>query len=569
MAYVPPNPNGSTTAANSSPVTVATDNNIAKETGGNLATIATNTPALGQALAAASTPVVLTAAQLSTLATETTLASAIKAEDAGHSSGDKGIPALAVRNDTGAVLATSDLDYIPIATDATGAVRVDLNGTVSTNNSSTATLLSGAVFTGTSDDSLNYNEIRVTVIASHASATDGLSIQQSSDNTNWDSTDTYTIPATTGKTYSVPRQARYIRVVYTNGGTNQSSFRLQTILNRLGTKASSQRAGDAYTNETDLEQQQSFLMGFNGTTWDRIRTVGTGVLSASAVLTAGSAIVGKVGIDQTTPGTTNLVALTAETTKVLGVTRTADGAGNLITSTGNALDVNLKTSAATNISTNLAQVNGVTTLTGTGATGTGTQRVTVAVDSATVAGSASLPAGTNAIGKLSANSGVIIGDINVISEIPGTGATNLGKAEDAVHGSGDTGVMDLGVINTNLTTTFAASGDYAPKALDVKGRTLVAQKAATGTLSNVASSATSVTVLAANAERIGATITNDSSALLYLKFGATASTTSYTVVLAGAASAPFSYYEVPAGYTGIIDGIWASATGNARVTEIA
>lgn len=36
-------------------------------------------------------------------------------------------------------------------------------------------------------------------------------------------------------------------------------------------------------------------------------------------LVAGSAIIGKVGIDQTTPGTTNLVALTAETTKVIGV----------------------------------------------------------------------------------------------------------------------------------------------------------------------------------------------------------------------------------------------------------
>lgn len=90
----------------------------------------------------------------------------------------------------------------------------------------------------------------------------------------------------------------------------------------------------------------------------------------------------------------------------------------------------------------------------------------------------------------------------------------------------------------------------------------------TGTLTNVAGSASSVTVLAANSGRFGATIVNDSSALLYLKFGSTASTTSYTVVLAGAASAPFAYYEVPFGYTGIITGIWASATGNARVTEV-
>lgn len=72
--------------------------------------------------------------------------------------------------------------------------------------------------------------------------------------------------------------------------------------------------------------------------------------------------------------------LSAETTKVIGVTRTADGSGNLLTSTTNALDVNLKTSAATNISTNEAQINGVTPLMGNGVTGTGSQRVTIASD---------------------------------------------------------------------------------------------------------------------------------------------------------------------------------------------
>jgi hypothetical protein len=28
------------------------------------------------------------------------------------------------------------------------------------------------------------------------------------------------------------------------------------------------------------------------------------------------------------------------------------------------------------------------------------------------------------------------------------------------------------------------------------------------------------------------------------------------------------YYEVPFGYPGAIDGIWASANGNARITEL-
>jgi hypothetical protein len=71
-----------------------------------------------------------------------------------------------------------------------------------------------------------------------------------------------------------------------------------------------------------------------------------------------------------------------------------------------------------------------------------------------------------------------------------------------------------------------------------------------------------VTLLASNASRKGATIYNDSTSVLYVKFGTTASNTSFTVRMIANA-----YYEVPFSHTGRIDGIWASATGNARVTE--
>lgn len=117
-----------------------------------------------------------------------------------------------------------------------------------------------------------------------------------------------------------------------------------------------------------------------------------------------------------------------------------------------------------------------------------------------------LAAGSAAIGKLAANSGVDIGDVDVTS-LP---------------------------------------------------------RAATATLTNVSDTATSTTVLAANANRLGATVHNDSTASLYLKFGATASATSFTIKIE-----PDGYYEVPFGYTGIIDGIWtADASGAARVTEL-
>lgn len=82
-----------------------------------------------------------------------------------------------------------------------------------------------------------------------------------------------------------------------------------------------------------------------------------------------------------------------------------------------------------------------------------------------------LPAGTNAIGKLAANSGVDIGDVDILSVTPGTGATNLGKAEDAAHSSGDVGVMALGVRASSPTERSAGptDGDYEPFATNEVG----------------------------------------------------------------------------------------------------
>lgn len=82
-----------------------------------------------------------------------------------------------------------------------------------------------------------------------------------------------------------------------------------------------------------------------------------------------------------------------------------------------------------------------------------------------------LPAGTNAIGKLAANSGVDIGDVDVTTVgtiTPGTAATALGKAEDAAHSSGDVGVMALAVSN-EANTQFAADADYVPLGTNREG----------------------------------------------------------------------------------------------------
>lgn len=51
-------------------------------------------------------------------------------------------------------------------------------------------------------------------------------------------------------------------------------------------------------------------------------------------------------------------------------------------------------------------------------------------------------------------------DVDILSVVPGTGATNLGKAEDAVSASGDTGVYSLSVRSDTLASTTSNNGDY-------------------------------------------------------------------------------------------------------------
>lgn len=85
----------------------------------------------------------------------------------------------------------------------------------------------------------------------------------------------------------------------------------------------------------------------------------------------------------------------------------------------------------------------------------------------------------------------------------------------------------------------------------------------TATRTSVAATVTNgTTLLAANLNRIGATVFNDGNAILYLTLGSAGSTTDYTVQILSN-----SYYEVPYGFDGLINGVWATATGNARITE--
>lgn len=128
--------------------------------------------------------------------------------------------------------------------------RMQVRGDVSASNSSSTPLGAGGVFTGLLLSTLDNGVIFITVYSDVASATDGLSIQQSQDGTHWDFVDTYTIAAGTPKEYAINPCAAYLRVVYTNGSTPQTTFRLQTIA-KGNSPPFSRRVGDPVTGEDD------------------------------------------------------------------------------------------------------------------------------------------------------------------------------------------------------------------------------------------------------------------------------------------------------------------------------
>lgn len=249
----------------------------------------------------------------------------------------------------------------------------DFVGTVSTANSTATPLGGNGVFTGTLEDTSGYGEIRVSTFADQASATNGLSMQQSSDGTNWDITDTYTIAASTAKTFGVPRDAKFFRVVYTNGATPQGAFRLQVIYNRTATTLSSQRSSDGYTNETDLEQTWAFGSVWNGTTWDRTPGDVNGVKTKKLLgtTTTSSNVATSTTVATLVSSNTTRVKATIYNDSTAGILYIKEGAAASATSFDYALSSASSTSPGGTLIVD--DYNGI--LTGILSTGTGNARV--------------------------------------------------------------------------------------------------------------------------------------------------------------------------------------------------
>ncbi len=430
-------------------------------------------------------------------------------------------------------LSSAGVDNLLIAMGATNYVA-------SSNNSSVVQLTAGSTFTGVIETIFNQQAISV-LLTSDQNGTLVLKQYIDAAGVFLANTLTYSIVAGTPFSRAITGNGNYFNLTFTNnGGSTTTTLNINTAYGTLPAvtvlgntpSAINEVGGTAITlgQKTSgasfpvvLSSDQSVI----GTTANDI--LSSGNITTQNLVPTGAATAGSAVLSGTLNGQNiGCVQVTGTYTGALSLQGTVDGT-NWITFGGNVFwNVNLGTVAATITTGQVGifqydcggfiqtRITGLAAMTGTAVI---TNRASVAQAVVSVD---SIGAGSAIIGALVANQSVNLAQVGGVAT-----ATSSGSVSSAT------------------LRTVIASGP-------------------TPTTANVASSATNVTLLASAIGRLGATFFNDSTQILYLKFGATASATSYTVQLLAN-----DYYELPGPhmYNGIIDGIWASANGNCRVTS--
>jgi len=133
------------------------------------------------------------------------------------------------------------------------ALVTGVGNVVSSVNSTAVPLGAGGVFLGIFEDVTGYADVAVVCRTDQPSAALGLVVEWSTNGTDIDNTDAYSVAANAGRTFTFGATYKFARVKYTNGATPQGFFRLQTQFKRGSIKSSSHRLGDTLHDDNDAE----------------------------------------------------------------------------------------------------------------------------------------------------------------------------------------------------------------------------------------------------------------------------------------------------------------------------
>lgn len=254
-------------------------------------------------------------------------------EDAAAAADPVGNALIAVRDDNLTSQVDADGDNVALRGSAYGALYTAPGNFISTNNSTTATLTASSTFTGTGDDVSQFTSVSIQIDASHDSGTDGMTFQFSTDNTNWDDVYSFTYTAADGaRRFQFPVTAQYFRFVYTNGGTGQTHFRVQTILHAANLNNSVHRLGDNVSTDRSATVVKSAIFAqINGTgDFVAVDADAQGNLDVGLNAVGGTAIATDIG--SSSAGTQRVVLASDQPAVSVTGTVTANAGTNLNTS---------------------------------------------------------------------------------------------------------------------------------------------------------------------------------------------------------------------------------------------
>jgi hypothetical protein len=303
---------------------------------------------------------------------------------------------------------------IPSTTTAYGSRNKELSSVTDPYNSHTSNLSANGNFSGIPIDISEFAEISVAVYASHSSASNGLQIQFSQDAVSWDVINTLTITSNVESGARFPTHLRYFRVIYTNGATTTSTFRLQTRLHRHSANGTLRKFNDSVLPTDFAQLTRSVLNGRNTPTSTSFSDVVVKAASTAAAAT--------------------------DTALVIAVRDALPSGSNTIGNVGLVAGSNAigKLSANDGVDIGDVSVNNTVTVSGT-----------VSINS--------IPAGTNNIGDVDvlslpalATGSNTIGNVNIVGA----------KVEDAAATNGDT-LIPIGVVRQDtIAGSTTADGDY-------------------------------------------------------------------------------------------------------------
>jgi len=346
----------------------------------------------------------------------------VQTEDAVHSGGDTGFMMLAVRNDTIASLVSADGDYAPLQVDSDGSLHVYDHNLDSVKGTVGSSSPDDVIVIGAQDSVGNVRQPLILNTSNDAQAETQLALLTTTrmfgyNGSSWDR----------------------LRV---DGSDN-----LNVNLNASGTTVTVDATGQGDVPIT-LAGETVALSANDGVD---IGDVDVASLPSDTLVAEGGALGKGVllqGDDGTDRKNVNVDATTGDVqvdvTNNLTIGSALPAGNNNI---GNVDVVTLPSNATVDVN----QIGGNAVDSGTGNASAGTQRVVLASDQPALDMSAA-----TVMVDLGANNDVTIDNSSIV------------HAEDAVHGSGDTGIMTLAV-RQDSQTDFGADGDYVPLSINADG----------------------------------------------------------------------------------------------------